>query len=53
MRLEVGLLTRNILIQGSENDSIKSEYGAHLMIHGKVSGGAIGRITYAEFKHAG
>jgi cell migration-inducing and hyaluronan-binding protein len=37
MRCEVGLLTRNILIRGNPADSIDSEYGAHLMIHGKQS----------------
>jgi hypothetical protein len=35
MRIEVGLLTRNIVIQGDE-DSVKNNYGAHLMMHGKA-----------------
>ena len=52
MRGEVGLLSRNIVIQG-DKESGKSEYGAHLMIHGKMTGGAIGRIEYAEFKYVG
>lgn len=35
MRCEVGLLTRNIHIRGNPEDSTTSQYGAHLMIHGK------------------
>lgn len=34
MRAEVGLLTRNIVIEGDSADSIESKYGAHLMVHG-------------------
>jgi hypothetical protein len=34
LRIEVGLLSRNIVIQG-DSDSIKNNYGAHLMLHGK------------------
>jgi hypothetical protein len=36
MRAEVGLLTRNIKIQGDEEYSEKDHYGAHLMVHGKT-----------------
>jgi hypothetical protein len=49
----VGLLTRNILIRGNPDDSITSEYGAHLMVHGSGTGGAIGRISFTEFLHCG
>ncbi len=37
------------MIQGSP-DSEKNEYGAHMMLHGKMEGGLIGRIEYAEFR---
>lgn len=36
MRAEVGLLTRNIRIQGDDEYSEKDRYGAHVMIHGKT-----------------
>lgn len=36
MRAEVGVLTRNIIIQGDEN-SYKEKYGAHLMFHGSAN----------------
>jgi hypothetical protein len=53
MRSEVGLLTRNIVIRGDPADSISSQYGAHLMIHGMGSRGAVGRISFAEFTNVG
>ena len=49
MRAEVGLLTRNIVFQGSD-DTIIDKYGAHLMIH---MPGAIGRISFTEFRYVG
>ena len=52
MRIEVGLLTRNVLIQG-DSTSEETNYGAHLMLHGKAEGGLIGRIEYAEFRLGG
>jgi hypothetical protein len=52
MRAEVGLLTRNILIRGDELSKVE-ENGAHLIIHGKGSAGATGRIEYAEFTLVG
>ncbi len=52
MRIEVGLLSRNIVIQGDEN-SIKTNYGGHMMMHGKAEGGLIGRIEFAEFRYVG
>jgi len=52
MRAEVGMLTRNIVIQGDESSEF-NQYGGHLMLHGKMSGGLIGRIEYAEFRKMG
>ena len=52
MRCEVGLLTRNVKIQGSA-DSAENAYGAHVMFHGSEEMGTIGRITYAEFTNVG
>lgn len=43
MICEVGVLTRNIVIQG-DSDSWNQKYGAHLMIHGHAEMGSIGRI---------
>ncbi|CAD8161606.1 unnamed protein product [Paramecium octaurelia] len=42
MKVEVGLLTRNIVIQGEES---KDKYGAEK--------GTVGKIQYAEFRHGG
>ena len=53
MRAEVGCLTRNIVIQGDPEDSIRDKYGAHLMIHGKTKEGSVGRIENAEFRYSG
>lgn len=50
MRAEVGLLTRNILIQGDEN-SVKDEYGVHVMIMGKDV--SRGRVEYVEITKCG
>ena len=44
MKAEVGVLTRNILIQGDPSDSERDEYGGHLMIHGSAEGGSNARI---------
>jgi len=33
MRTEVALLTRNVVIKGSD-DGIEERYGGHLMVHG-------------------
>ncbi len=52
MRCEVGLLTRNVVIRGSD-DGIATKYGGHMMIHGKSSAGTVGRIEYTEFYHVG
>lgn len=50
MKVEVGLLTRNIVIQGEES---AENYGGHTMIHGRAKKGAIGRVSYTEFIRGG
>ena len=45
MRAEVGLLSRNIIIQGDSNSADK-EYGAHLMLTGSEADGLVGKISY-------
>jgi len=52
MRAEVGLLTRNILIQGGP-EGIAQECGVHVMLFAPGDESCIGRIEYAEFYHAG
>jgi hypothetical protein len=43
MRAEVGLISRNIKIQG-DSTSVSKNYGAHVMMHGLASHGLVGRI---------
>lgn len=45
MRAEVGLLTRNIKVQGDSYSEGK-RYGAHVMMHGPAEDGLVGRISY-------
>ena len=52
MRTEVGLLTRNVVIQGSA-DGIPNKYGGHMMIHGMSNSNTVARIEYAEFAYCG
>jgi hypothetical protein len=52
MRAEVGLLTRNIKMQGNE-ESISTKYGSHLLLMGREDAGLIGKISYSEFTHCG
>lgn len=52
IRAEVGLLTRNVKIQGDAGSSI-DKYGAHMMIHGKSEMGTRARVEYAEFTRVG
>lgn len=52
MRAEVGLLTRNIKVQGDSN-SLDTKYGSHLMLTGKQQTGLVGKISYSEFTHCG
>jgi hypothetical protein len=51
---EVGLLTRNIVIQG-DSTSLENEYGAHIMISNTADADeqTIARIQYAEFREVG
>lgn len=44
MRAEIGLLSRNVVIQGDRELSEKFRYGAHMMLHGKSTNGLVGRI---------
>jgi hypothetical protein len=46
MRAEVGLLTRNIKIQG-DSTSAESEYGSHMMMNGKKATGLVASFSYA------
>ncbi|HIA61576.1 MAG TPA: hypothetical protein EYM88_03545 [Gammaproteobacteria bacterium] len=47
MRAEVGLLTRNITIQGA-SDSVSTGFGAHVMIHGSDNGAMNPGYGYVE-----
>ncbi|KAL4484574.1 hypothetical protein ABPG74_019751 [Tetrahymena malaccensis] len=49
MRAEVGLLTRNVVLEGDDS-SVQTQYGAHLMLHGSQTSA---RIRFAEFRHTG
>jgi hypothetical protein len=52
MRAEVGLLTRNIKMQGDPTSNATS-YGSHLMMTGQVSTGLDATLSYAEFTNCG
>ena len=53
MRAEVGLLTRNVVIQG-DDQSQKLQYGVHIMAHSDTGDdSSIGRISYTEVRQAG
>ena len=51
IRGEVGLLTRNVVVQGDAN-SVRDMYGSHIMLRGK-EGQVVGRFSYFETRHAG
>lgn len=53
MRAEVGLLTRNILVQGDPETSLVNQYGAHMIVHADGSETTIARIEYVEFFNVG
>jgi hypothetical protein len=53
MRAEVGLLTRNVVYQGADDDSIANKYGAHVMMHSPGDDSLTGRISYCEFRQVG
>jgi cell migration-inducing and hyaluronan-binding protein len=52
MRAEVGLLTRNIVIQG-DNMSETYNHGSHLMFMGKVATGLDATLSYTEITQCG
>lgn len=52
MRAEVGLLTRNIKMQGDPTSAI-SNYGSHLLLTGKGIDGFEGHVAYSEFSLCG
>ncbi|OMJ78805.1 hypothetical protein SteCoe_21333 [Stentor coeruleus] len=52
MRAEVGMLTRNIKIRGSE-EGISTEHGVHIMFHKQGDDSCIGRIDNLEIFYAG
>ena len=53
MRAEVGLLTRNVVYKGADDDSIANKYGAHIMLHSPGDNSLTGRISYSEFYQVG
>jgi hypothetical protein len=53
MRAEVGLLTRNVVYKGANDDSIKKRYGAHIMLHSHGDDSLTGRISYVELTQVG
>jgi len=53
MRAEVGLLTRNVVFKGADDDSVAYQYGAHIMMHSHGDDSVIGRFSYVEFMQVG
>jgi hypothetical protein len=53
MRCEVGLLSRNVVIQGDPADSEKDMYGGHLMVHGMETENAVGRVSFVRLYNMG
>jgi hypothetical protein len=53
MRAEVALLSRNILYKGADEDSLDSNYGAHIMMLGSEKAGTVGRFSYFELTQVG
>lgn len=53
MYCEVGLLTRNIKFHGADEDSIGTNYGAHIMMMGNEASGTRGRFSYVELYQVG
>ena len=53
MRAEVGLLTRNVVYKGADDDSVEQQYGAHIMLHSPGDQSLTGRISYIEITQAG
>ncbi len=52
MRAEVGLLTRNIKVQGNDQ-SVADRYGSHMMMNGKRDQGLVASFSYAEITNCG
>ena len=52
MRAEVGLLTRNVKIQGDPS-SRNNKYGAHIMVHSPGDETSVARIENTEFMDVG
>jgi len=53
MRAEVGLLTRNVVFKGADDDSVATKYGAHIMLHSVGDDSLTGRISYTELRQVG
>ena len=53
MRAEVGLLTRNVVFKGADDDSVENQYGAHIMLHSPGDQSLTGRISYVELTQVG
>lgn len=53
MRAEVGLLTRNLIFKGADDDSVEKQYGAHIMLHSPGDQSLTGRISYVELAQVG
>ena len=53
MRAEVGLLTRNVVYKGADDDSVANQYGAHIMLHSSGDDSLTGRFSYIELTQVG
>ncbi|CAI2373695.1 unnamed protein product [Moneuplotes crassus] len=53
MRAEVGLVTRNLIFKGADDDSVENQYGAHIMLHSPGDESLTGRISYVELTQVG
>merc|ERR1711893_347239 len=53
IRVEVGLLSRNVVYRGDPETSATNKYGAHIMVHSPGDETSVGRIEYAEFTDVG
>ena len=53
MRAEVGLLSRNVVYKGADDDSVENQYGAHIMLHSPGDESLTGRISYVELTQVG
>ena len=51
-RAEVGLLSRNVVVEGDEESHI-GQYGVHIMLSGHGGGSTIGRFSNMELRQAG